>query len=39
MTFVSTLKDLGAGSKLELESCMSNCDDWHARRDAQPRPS
>ena len=38
-TFIDTLKrDLGTDDKLELEVCMTNQEDWRARRAAQLRP-
>ena len=39
-TFIDTLKkDLGTDDKLELEVCMTNQEDWRARRAARLRPS
>ena len=38
-TFIDTLKrDLGTDDKLELEVCMTNQEDWRARRAARLRP-
>ena len=38
-TFIDTLKrDLGTDDKLELEVCMTNQEDWRARRVARLRP-
>ena len=38
-TFIDTLKrDLGSDDKLELEVCMTNQEDWRARRAARLRP-
>ena len=38
-TFIDTLKrDLGTDDKLKLEVCMTNQEDWRARRAARLRP-